>query len=198
MTLPLLLASSSPFRQTILSKLAIPFSSASPDIDESPILGESAHDLVARLALSKAKALSDDYPQHLIIGSDQVCVIDGEILGKPGNHANAIAQLKRASGKSVRFYTGLSLVNSETGESETVVDTFDVVFRSLSDALIERYLRLEQPYNCAGSFKSEGAGIALFERLEGKDPNSLIGLPLIELVALLEKQGVQVPGEQAL
>jgi MAF protein len=194
MSLPLLLASSSPFRQTLLKKLAINFTSASPDIDEAHKQGESARQLVQRLAFEKAQALAADYPSHLIIGSDQVCVIDEQILGKPSDYNTALAQLRQASGKRVRFYTGLSLHNSATGQSETLVDTFDVVFRTLDDALIERYLRLEQPYGCAGSFKSEGAGIVLFERLEGKDPNTLVGLPLIDLIGLLERQGVQVPG----
>lgn len=194
MSLPILLASSSPFRQSLLKKLALPFLSVSPDVDESKQLDEKAPDLVARLALAKANALADDYPQHLIIGSDQVCVIDNDILGKPHTHANAKIQLQRASGKSVRFYTGLALLNSATGNSDISVDTFDVIFRTLDDALIERYLRLEQPYSCAGSFKSEGTGIVLFERLEGKDPNTLVGLPLIDLITMLERQGVQVPG----
>ena len=137
-------------------------------------------------------AVAARQPDSLIIGSDQVAVIDGEILGKPGNHDKAVAQLKTASGRRVTFLTGLCLYNSATGDSQVEVVPFGVVFRELSEAQIENYLQAEQPYNCAGSFKSEAMGIALFERLEGEDPNTLIGLPLIRLVRMLEAEGVRV------
>ncbi|GGA95337.1 Maf family protein [Agarivorans gilvus] len=184
----LVLASSSPFRKQILEKISPHFSCFSPDIDESPKKDESAQQLVVRLAEQKALVGATDYPQHLIIGSDQVCCIDGEIVGKPGNHANAVKQLSRASGKTIMFYTGLALYNSETGHMDSLLDTFEVSFRKLSPSLIERYLQSEQPYNCAGSFKSEGSGIVLFKHLRGDDPNTLIGLPLIKLCGLLEGQ----------
>ncbi|WP_427979131.1 Maf family protein [Agarivorans sp.] len=184
----LILASSSPFRKQVLEKVTPHFSSFSPDIDESPQKDESAQQLVVRLAEQKALAGAASYPQHLIIGSDQVCCIDGEIVGKPGNHVNAVKQLSRASGKTIMFYTGLALYNSQTQHMESLVDTFEVGFRELSPSLIERYLNSEQPYNCAGSFKSEGSGIVLFKYLRGDDPNTLIGLPLIKLCGLLEAQ----------
>jgi MAF protein len=188
----LVLASTSPFRRQILEKLQLDFSTDSPDIDESRLQGESPEQLVARLAEQKAIAVAARHPDSLIIGSDQVAVNDGEILGKPGSHAKAVAQLKAASGKRVTFLTGLCLYNSTTGDAQVEVVPFGVVFRQLSEAQIENYLKAEQPYNCAGSFKSEAMGIALFERLEGEDPNTLIGLPLIRLVRMLEAEGVRV------
>jgi septum formation protein len=188
----LVLASTSPFRKQLLQKLGLEFVTDSPDIDESRLEGETAEQLVARLAEEKAKAVAERQPQSLIIGSDQVAVIDGEILGKPGSHDKAIAQLKAASGRRVTFLTALCLYNSDSGDSQVEVVPFGVVFRELSESQIENYLRAEQPYNCAGSFKSEALGIALFERLEGEDPNTLIGLPLIRLVRMLEAEGVRV------
>ncbi|WP_026973537.1 Maf family protein [Aliagarivorans marinus] len=189
----IVLASSSPFRKQILAKVVSNFDCFSPDIDESPLENETAKQLVERLAIEKAKAGSDKLNEALIIGSDQVCVIDEEILGKPGDHQGAIAQLSKASGKTVRFYTGLALHNSCTQGTTSTVEIFDVKFRELDPALIERYLRSEQPYNCAGSFKSEGTGIVLFDALLGDDPNTLIGLPLIRLVSWLEKEGLALP-----
>ncbi len=186
----IVLASTSPFRRELLGKLGLPFESASPDIDESAHPGETPEQLVARLAEEKARAVAAKHPQALIIGSDQVAVNDGEILGKPGGHEKAQEQLRAASGKTVCFLTGLCLYNSATGHAQVVVEPFEVVFRPLDEAQIENYLRAEQPYNCAGSFKSEGLGIALFERLNGDDPNSLIGLPLIRLIRMLEQEGV--------
>ena len=188
----LVLASTSPFRRELLQKLQLAFTTDSPDIDESRYDGETPEQLVARLAEEKAMAVAARQPDSLIIGSDQVAVIDGEILGKPGNHDKAVAQLKTASGRRVTFLTGLCLYNSATGDSQVEVVPFGVVFRELSESQIENYLQAEQPYNCAGSFRSEAMGIALFERLEGEDPNTLIGLPLIRLVRMLEAEGVRV------
>lgn len=189
---PLVLASTSPFRKQLLEKLNLEFVTDSPDIDESPREGETPEQLVARLAEEKAKAVAVRHPDSLIIGSDQVAVNGGEILGKPGGHDKAVMQLKSASGKRVTFLTGLCLYNSAAGHSQVEVVPFGVVFRELTEDQIENYLRAEQPYNCAGSFKSEALGIALFERLEGEDPNTLIGLPLIRLIRMLEAEGVRV------
>jgi len=190
--LSIVLASSSPYRRRLLEQLGVAFEWASPDIDETPRRGESPRMLVERLARAKAGALAERYPRHWIIGSDQTACLDGHILGKPGNFANAQRQLRSCRGKRVEFLTGLCLLNSGTGEAETIVDLFSVLFRHLSDEQIDRYLRREQPFDCAGSFKVEGLGIALFERLEGSDPNTLIGLPLIQLVTLLQRAGLEV------
>ncbi|MGD8546445.1 MAG: nucleoside triphosphate pyrophosphatase [Thiohalophilus sp.] len=188
----LVLASTSPFRKAILEKLGIPFETASPSVDETPLPDETAAGLVQRLSEAKARAVATQFPDALIIGSDQVAVIDDQILGKPGTHDKAIEQLRNASGKTVTFLTGLCLYNSASGQSQSEVIPFRVHFRNLNESQIENYLRREQPYNCAGSFKSEGLGIALFEKLEGDDPNTLIGLPLINLIRMLEKEGSQV------
>ncbi|VAW85515.1 Maf-like protein YceF [hydrothermal vent metagenome] len=189
---PLILASTSPFRRKLLGKLCLPFECAAPDINESPIAGEKASELVARLAEQKAKAVARNHPNSLIIGSDQVAVLGEQILGKPGTHARATRQLQQASGKRITFLTGLSLYNSQNNTLQTEVVPFVVYFRELSEKQIENYLLKEQPYHCAGSFKSEGLGISLFEKLEGEDPNTLIGLPLIRLIQMLEKEGVKV------
>ncbi len=188
----LVLASTSPFRRELLGKLGLPFVTAKPDTDETPLANEAPDDLVARLSLAKAKAVAADHPNALIIGSDQVAFCNGQILGKPGNHARATAQLQLLSGQSVRFFTGLTLLDTRSQRSETVVEPFDVHLRELTLGQIDNYLSREEPYHCAGAFKSEGLGIALFRRLEGNDPNALIGLPLIQLVSLLEKFGVKV------
>ncbi len=188
----LVLASSSPFRKTILEKLGLPFQINAPDIDESPHSNETAQQMVKRLACAKAIKVAENCPDAVIIGSDQVAVIDGQILGKPGNHEKAVTQLQQASGKTVTFLTGLCLLNGATGQYQSEVIPFEVVFRDLNLGQIENYLQAEQPYNCAGSFKSEGLGIALFERLKGEDPNTLIGLPLIKLIRMLEKEGINV------
>ena len=193
MSQKLVLASTSGFRKQLLEKLNLPFVTASPDADETAQENETPEQLVQRLSIAKAEAIVPDFPNHLIIGSDQVACIDGEILGKPGSFDNALAQLRNASGKTVTFYTGLTLINSSTGNRQTACETFNVHFRNLNDAQITRYLQLEQPYNCAGSFKSEGLGISLFEKLEGDDPNSLIGLPLIRLIQMLDREGIAVP-----
>ena len=189
----LILGSTSPFRCDLLKKLGIPFTTAAPDIDEQSLQNELPAELVSRLALAKAVAVATHHPNALIIGSDQVASIDQQILGKPGNRENAIGQLLAASGKRVTFYTGLCLLNSANGHKQVTCETFHVHFRNLTHTQIERYVDQEAPYNCAGSFKSEGLGISLFERLEGDDPNSLIGLPLIQLVSMLGNEGIQVP-----
>ncbi|MFZ5594316.1 MAG: Maf family protein [Pseudomonadota bacterium] len=188
----LILASSSPYRKELLHRLGLPFITITPQADETPLPGESPEALVARLASAKAHAVAHQHPDALIIGSDQVAVLEDQILGKPGNHDNAVAQLSNASGKRVEFLTGLCLLNGATRRMQVNVIPFTVVFRVLSAAQIDNYLRREQPYNCAGSFKSEGLGIALFDKLEGEDPTALVGLPLISLVQMLEHEGVRV------
>ncbi len=188
----LILASTSPFRKSVLEKLGLSFDCHAPEVDETPQAGETPAQLVERLSIAKAQAVAAHYQQGLIIGSDQVAVIDNEILGKPGNHENAVTQLERASGKTVTFLTGLALVNAKSGSIQAEVVPFKVVFRQLTPSQIVNYLHAEQPYHCAGSFKSEGLGIALFERLEGDDPNTLIGLPLIRLIRMLEKEGLTI------
>ena len=188
----LILASTSPFRKSVLEKLGLPFDCHAPEVDEAPQPHETPAQLVERLSIAKAQAVAAHLQQGLVIGSDQVAVIDDEILGKPGNHENAVGQLERASGKTVTFLTGLALVNAESGAIQAEVVPFKVVFRQLTQPQIVNYLNAEQPYNCAGSFKSEGLGIVLFERLEGDDPNTLIGLPLIRLIRMLEKEGMTV------
>ncbi|MDU6390310.1 MULTISPECIES: nucleoside triphosphate pyrophosphatase [unclassified Pantoea] len=190
MPVSLLLASTSPFRQALLGKLGLPFITAAPDVDETPRAGEAADALVARLAVAKAQALAADYPDSWIIGSDQVCVLDGAITGKPHTPERAFAQLRQASGNAVTFYTGLALYQPRSGTLMQCCEPFVVHFRALSDAEIHAYIEKEQPLQCAGSFKSEGLGICLFERLEGRDPNTLIGLPLIALSGMLRAVGI--------
>ncbi len=189
----LVLASTSPFRQSLLARLGLPFDTASPNADESALEGESPEQLVQRLACLKARAVSAGHPDSLIIGSDQVACIEGSILGKPGNRENAIAQLARASDKGVTFYTGLCLLNSRSGEEQVLCEPFTVHFRELTREQIEHYVDKEEPFGCAGSFKSEGLGIVLFRKLEGDDPNALIGLPLIHLVDMLKNEGIELP-----
>jgi len=184
----LILASTSPYRRVLLEKLGVPFECAAPDVDESPQPGESPRHLVVRLAQEKAKSLAARFPDHLIIGSDQVCVLDGTITGKPHTEENARQQLLKARGSIVTFYTGLALYNSSTGHLQTECEPFDVHFRHLSEQEIDDYVRKERPLNCAGSFKSEGLGIALFDRLDGRDPNTLVGLPLIALCQMLRRE----------
>ncbi|MDI9277826.1 nucleoside triphosphate pyrophosphatase [Pantoea sp. EABMAA-21] len=191
---PLILASTSPFRQALLSKLGLPFIAVAPDCDETPQSNETAPQLVQRLALAKAQALAARFPQSWIIGSDQVCVLDGNITGKPHTVENACRQLAVASGKVITFYTGLALIQPQTAQQQVVCEPFNVHFRHLSQAEIRHYVEKEQPLNCAGSFKSEGMGICLFERLEGRDPNTLIGLPLIALNKMLIKVGINALG----
>lgn len=186
----LVLASSSRYRRALLEQLRLPFASASPDIDETPLAGEAVPALVTRLALAKARALASKFPDALIIGSDQACALDGRILGKPGNAENARTQLQACSGRRVTFHTGLVLYATQSGDWQHSVDTYTVQFRDLSAAEIARYVELEQPFDCAGSFKVEGLGITLFSALEGKDFNSLIGLPLLSLCAMLRAAGL--------
>lgn len=187
----LVLASTSPYRKQLLDKLSLPFVTASPEFDETPLQDEEAKQLVKRLAIGKAESCHTDRPS-LIIGSDQVCVIDGQIIGKPHSREKAIQQLTNQSGKAIQFYTGLAIHNTETKKTEVTIDTFTVHFRQLTQQQICSYVDKEQPFYCAGSFKSEGLGITLFERLEGKDPNTLVGLPLIDLIDMLDAQGVSV------
>lgn len=190
--LPIILASSSTYRRELLQRLELPFESANPAIDETARPFEAPATLAERLACAKAEALAQRYPAHLIIGSDQVACLDGEVLGKPGDFATALRQLQACNGRRVEFFTGLCLLDSSKGSRQSCTDLFSVVFRRLEERQIENYLRREQPFDCAGSFKVEGLGIALFERLDGADPNSLIGLPLIRLTAMLEAAGVEV------
>jgi len=188
----LVLASSSPFRKALLEKLHLQFEIDSPDIDETPLANESIETMVKRLSEDKARALVPRHPHALIIGSDQSAALNGKILHKPGNYHVAFEQLKAASGQSITFYTGLCLHNSSNDHSETICEPFVVKFRELTESEIENYLKREEPYNCAGSFKSEALGISLFESMRGDDPNTLIGLPLIQLCRMLKANGLAV------
>lgn len=190
---PLVLASGSPYRRELLQRLQLPFVCHSPNIDETPSTDEDAVTLVQRLAVAKARALRKQFLQHLIIGSDQVAVLDGRIIGKPGNRTAAIAQLQAASGRSLTFYTGLCLLDSATQQLQVDCIPFTVHFRLLSDAQIGRYVDREKPFDCAGSFKSEGLGISLFRATEGEDATSLVGLPLIRLCQMLNQAGIEIP-----
>jgi len=192
----LVLGSTSPFRKSILEKLNLPFKCAKPNVDESALINETPQALVERLAIEKAKAVIPQFPDALIIGSDQVAVCDGEILGKPHNFDNGVKQLTKFSNKSVIFYTGLCVYDSGNNKALSLVEPYIVHFNKLSQGEIEKYLHAEEPYNCAGSFKSEGLGICLFKKLEGDDPNTLIGLPLIKLVGLLKEHGLDVLAQQ--
>ena len=196
MSLQIILGSTSPFRKELLQRLCIPFITDSPDIDESVLDKESPEDYVTRLSIEKARAVAAKYKNAYVIGSDQCSVLNGVIRGKPGNHENAIEQLKESSGERVSFLTGLCLFNSSTGEYQVEMIPFHVDFRELSDTEIENYLLAEEPYSCAGSFKSEGLGISLFKRLQGDDPTALIGLPLIKLSEMLRNKGISIPAEK--
>lgn len=186
----ILLASSSLYRRQLLQKLGLAFEWANPNIDESRQPDENPTQLVRRLAEAKARQLANTYPDHLIIGSDQVATIDDLVIGKPHTHSNAVAQLSSFRQREVTFMTGLCLFNPVASRTQTSVETYKVRFRDLSDEQIENYVQREQPYDCAGSFKSEGLGICLFEQLEGDDPNTLVGLPLIALTRMLAKEGI--------
>ena len=194
----LVLASTSPFRKELLQRLKVDFVCASPEVDEAPIEGESIEDMVIRLSELKALAVARHYEKDregaLIIGSDQSAVLNGKSLTKPGNFKNAVKQLTEASGQRIVFQTGLCLLNTLTGHKQSLCEPYAVVFKDLSLKTIEHYLKKEEPYNCAGSFKSEGLGIALFKRFEGEDPSALIGLPLIRLIEMLNREGVDVLG----
>ena len=188
----LVLASTSPFRRELLGRLQLPFETDAPEVDESAAANEDAPTLVRRLAEAKARAVASRWPDALIIGSDQVVAVDDTILGKPGDHQRAVEQLRRVSGKTVVFYTGLCLWDSRADAGQLKVVEFPVRFRTLSEAQIEGYLAKEPAFNCAGAFKSEGLGIALCEAFAGDDPTALIGLPLIHLTRMLERAGVSV------
>ena len=188
----IILASSSLFRKELLRRLHLDFKCHSPDIDESQIDGESATDYVCRLAQQKARTISNGHNNAVVIGSDQCALIDGQILGKPGNYSAALQQLKAAQGKTVVFHTGICVLRPETNFKEVDEVLYRVKFRQLRDDQLARYLQLEQPYQCAGSFKSEGYGACLVSAMQGDDPSALIGLPLIRLVSMLERAGVIV------
>jgi septum formation protein len=189
---PLILGSSSRYRKELLSRLQIPFETAAPDVDETPHSDESPKDLALRLALAKARAVAQKNPEAVVIGSDQVADLEGSPLGKPGNHTNATVQLQRMRGKTVIFQTALSVVCMATGYERTDLASVKVKFRNLTDAEIESYLRAEEPYDCAGSAKSEGLGIALLESIDNDDPTALVGLPLIRTCQMLREAGVKL------
>ncbi|MBS3953398.1 MAG: septum formation protein Maf [Methylomicrobium sp.] len=189
---PLILASSSPYRQALLSKLHLNFSAVAPDIDEQLLAMEAPEIASLRLSKLKAEALREQFPAHLIIGSDQVAMLGDTQLCKPGNRAETINQLKACSGKSVLFYTAICVLDSQSGRTEQAIDLCQVFFKPLNEKSIINYVELEKPFDCAGGFKSEGLGIALLEKIQGDDPNALIGLPLIKLIGLLEKFDVPV------
>ena len=190
--LPVILGSSSRYRKELLSRLRIPFDVFSPEIDETPHSGEAPKALALRLALAKAHAVAKLHPQAVVIGSDQVADLNGVPLGKPGNHKHAVLQLQKMRGKTVIFQTALSVVCLANGYERTELAAVSVKFRDLSDADIEAYLRAEEPYDCAGSAKSEGLGIALLEAIDNDDPTALVGLPLIRTCQLLREAGVKL------
>lgn len=192
-TPPLILASTSRHRRTLLERLGLPFTAVAPGVDETPQQGESVDQLVKRLSRAKAEAVVAQHPGALIIGSDQAAERDGKILGKPGDHASAVAQLRAASGRHMQFHAGLCLIDTRSGGMQEHTDITRVTFRKLTDAEIERYLRAEQPYDSAGSFKSESLGITLFEAIESSDPSALVGLPLITLCKFLRNAGLDLP-----
>lgn len=189
----LVLASSSPYRRELLSRLRLDFIVAAPNIDETPLDGEGPAATSLRLAVAKAGALASAYPQALIIGSDQVSLLNGKQLGKPGDHERAVSQLRAMRGQTLQFYTALCLLNATTGAVQQDLELTEVVMRDYDDAEIERYLRAETPYDCAGSVKSEGLGICMINAMRGDDPNALVGLPLFKLVSMLRAEGVQLP-----
>ena len=188
----IILASGSPYRKQLLERLQLEFDCRSPDLDESVLDGETADDYVRRLARAKARAIAEGEPAAVVIGSDQCAVLDSRILGKPGSHENALRQLRDAQGKSVIFHTAVCVMRLEDDFCELASVPFEVEFRRLADSQLEHYLRVEQPYQCAGSFKAEGYGSCLFRRLSGDDPSALIGLPLLTLTTMLENAGIEV------
>jgi len=189
---PLVLGSSSPYRRELLSRLKLTFVVAVPDVDETPRPGESPRELALRLALAKARAVAAKFPQSAVIGSDQVADLDGEPQGKPGTHERAVAQLRRMSGRTVVFQTAVAVVCAASGFEQLELAPVSVRFRQLSDGEIESYLRAEQPYDCAGSARSEGLGIALLDAIDSDDPTALVGLPLIRTCRMLRAAGVKV------
>ncbi|HLD08658.1 MAG TPA: Maf family nucleotide pyrophosphatase [Methylophilaceae bacterium] len=188
----MILASSSIYRRELLERLQLPFATVSPDVDETPLDGEAPEATAVRLAQTKARKVAEQHPKALIIGCDQVAALDGLQLGKPLTHDNAVKQLRMVRGRSVTFYSALCLYNAHLNRMQAEVVSYAVKFRDVSDAQIENYLLKEQPYHCTGSAKSEGLGIALIAAMHGDDPNALIGLPLIELVNMLQNEGVNV------
>jgi septum formation protein len=188
----LILGSSSRYRKELLSRLKIPFEVAAPEVDETPLSNETPRDLALRLALAKARAVASQNPEAVVIGADQVADLEGLPLGKPGNHANAVKQLQRMRGQTVIFQTALSVVCLATGFEQTDLAAVKVTFRDLTDAEIEAYLMAEEPYDCAGSAKSEGLGIALLAAIDNDDPTALVGLPLIRTCHLLSAAGVKL------
>lgn len=191
--LQVILASTSRYRRELLSRLQVRFETASPNVDESPLPDEAPVATAQRLAVAKARAVAPLFPNHLIVGSDQVAMCESVRLDKPMGHANAVRQLRHVSGKTVVFHTAVALLNAETGRLELEVVPTQVDFRRLDDATIERYLKAEPAYDCAGSAKAEGLGISLIERIGSTDPTALIGLPLISLTKMLEKEGIVIP-----
>ncbi|MDG6774637.1 Maf family nucleotide pyrophosphatase [Thiomicrorhabdus sp. ZW0627] len=189
----IILGSSSPFRKQLLEKLQLTFSQFSPEIDETPLDDETPEQMVERLSLLKAQTIAEQHPNKIIIASDQCATFDNKPIGKPHTHENAVKQLKNFSGRSIKFYTGLVVIDPTTQTAHQAMDETVVHFRELDKQTIENYLLAETPYQCAGSFKSEGLGITLFESIESKDPNALIGLPLIELTTLFRKMGIILP-----
>lgn len=190
---PIVLGSSSAFRKQLLEKLQLPFSQHAPDIDETPLEGELPQAMIARLSRQKAEAVVKHHPRAIVIASDQCAVFDKQPVGKPLTHENAVKQLQSFSGQSVLFYTGLVIFNPAEEKYYQALDVTEVRFRPLEDSTIEHYLHAEQPYQCAGSFKSEGLGITLFESIQSQDPNALIGLPLIALTGLFRQMGIILP-----
>lgn len=186
------LGSTSPYRRELLARLGIPFDVAAPEVDETPLPGESPAALAQRLALAKAHAVARRYPKAAVIGSDQVADLDGEPLGKPGTHDKALAQLQRMSGQTAVFHTAVAVVCLDSGFEQQDLAPVRVRFRTLGTAEIDAYLRREQPYDCAGSAKSEGLGIALLDAIENDDPTALVGLPLIRTCRMLRAAGVQL------
>ncbi len=188
----LVLCSSSPYRKTLLAQLKLPFVTRSPDIDESPLDGETPLDMVTRLSIEKARVATTHFPDSLIIGGDQVVMVDGKVLGKPLNTETALEQLRFISGKAVTSLTGICLLNAKENRIQTHVETIVIHLRELSEAMMLRYIEKDQPFNSAGSIKGDSLGVALFKRLEASDPSALIGIPLITLTAFLENEGVEV------
>jgi septum formation protein len=188
----IVLASTSPYRRALLERLRLPFEVRAPDVDETLLPAESARGAALRLAQAKARVVAPSFPYALVIGCDQVAALDGVCLGKPGFHENAVTQLKAMRGKTVVFHTALALLNTASTCLQTAEVPTAVRFRDYTDREIERYLELEQPYDCAGSAKIEGLGIVLVESVAGDDPSALIGLPLVQLAAMLRKEGVSV------
>jgi septum formation protein len=189
---PVILASTSRYRRELLARLLLPFEVHPPDVDETPLPDESPSALAERLALEKAVAVARRFPEAVVIGSDQVADLSGEPLGKPGDHARATAQLRRMRGQTLVFQTAVAVVCRATGFSQCELAPVRVVFRNLSDAAIERYLLAEQPYDCAGSAKSEGLGIALLDTIDSDDPTALVGLPLIRTANMLRAAGIDL------